>query len=92
MPRIIGKFTPEDQDLETVLAHAKRLEGKTLREIAGMLDRPELLDRRGKGVAGQMLHAWFGVGENDSRAEPDLLNVEMPDGQRAGVEDQGRTA
>ena len=86
MPRIIGKFTPEDQDLETVLAHAKRLEGKTLREIAGMLDRPELLDRRGKGVAGQMLHAWFGVGENDSRAEPDLLNVEMPDGQRAGVE------
>ena len=86
MPRIIGKFTPEDQDLETVRAHAKRLEGKTLREIAAMLDRPELLDRRGKGVAGQMLHAWFGVGENDSRAEPDLLNVKMPDGQRAGVE------
>jgi DNA mismatch repair protein MutH len=86
VPRIIGKFTPEDQDLETVLAHAKRLEGKTLREIAGLLDRPELLDRKGKGVAGQMLHAWFGVGENDSRAEPDLLNVKMPDGQRAGVE------
>jgi len=86
VPRIIGKFTPEDQDLETVLAHAKRLEGKTLRDIAGLLDRPELLDRKGKGVAGQMLHAWFGVGENDSRAEPDLLNVKMPDGQRAGVE------
>lgn len=86
VPRIIGKFTPEDQDLETVLAHAKRLEGKTLREIAGLLDRPELLDRKGKGVAGQMLHAWFGVGENDSRAEPDLLNIKMPDGQRAGVE------
>jgi DNA mismatch repair protein MutH len=86
MPQIIGKFTPEDQDLKTVFAHAKRLEGETLRAIAALLDRPDLLNRKGKGVAGQMLHAWFGVGENDSRSEPDLLNVKMPDGRTAGIE------
>ena len=36
MQRIIGPFTYEDQDFKSVFAHAKRLEGKTLREIAAM--------------------------------------------------------
>jgi DNA mismatch repair protein MutH len=77
MQRIIGPFTYEDQDFKSVFAHAKRLEGKTLREIAAAMKRPDLLERKGKGAAGQMLHAWFGVDENDNRSEPDLPGVEI---------------
>jgi len=86
MQRIIGNLSFEDQDFTSILEHARRLEGKTLREIADLQHRPQLLHRRGKGVAGQMLHAWFGVDENDSRPEPDLLDVKMPDGRVVGVE------
>jgi DNA mismatch repair protein MutH len=77
MQRIIGPFTFEDQDLNSILVHAKRLEGATLQEIAAVMNRPDLLKRKGKGVAGQMLHAWFGVDENDNRAEPDLPGIEI---------------
>lgn len=86
MQRIIGNLSFEDQAFTSILEHARRLEGKTLREIAELQHRPKLLHGRGKGVAGQMLHAWFGVDEHDSRPEPDLLDVTMPDGRVVGVE------
>lgn len=76
----------EGQSLETIIAHARRLEGKTLAEIAEALSRPELLNLAGKGAAGQLLHTWFGLSQNDSRAEPDLNGLILHDGRTAGAE------
>lgn len=72
--------------LSSVLACARALEGKSLKQIAQELGKPELLQRRGKGVGGQLLQSCFGINPDDSRAEPDIPEVQLDDGRYADVE------
>jgi DNA mismatch repair endonuclease MutH len=87
MERSIGNFKFEDQDFESILAHAKRLEGRTLEEVANLQGTPQLLQElSGKGAAGQLLQVWFGLPVRDNRPQPDLVNVRMRDGNVVDVE------
>ncbi|HEY1661399.1 MAG TPA: MutH/Sau3AI family endonuclease [Verrucomicrobiae bacterium] len=86
MQQTIGKTTFDNQGFGSILTHARKLEGQQLREIAKSMLRPELIELKGKGAAGQLLHSWFGLKDNDNRAEPDLMSVRFSDGRTGGVE------
>ena len=82
----VGHHSFEDQDFVSITEHARKLEGLTLAQIAEIVGKPELLDAKGKGVAGQLLQTWFRLPENDNRAEPDIPGVRLPDGRIVGLE------
>lgn len=86
MQQAVGKVTFDDQDFISILAHARKLEGQRLVEVAETMRRINLIELKGKGAAGQLLHTWFGLDQNDSRAEADLPSVKFPDNQICGVE------
>ena len=87
MERSIGELVFDDQDFTSIIAHAKKLEGKTLKEVATYQGTPDLLrELSGKGAAGQLLQVWFGLPVRDSNPRPDLPNVRMPDGTYADIE------
>lgn len=72
MNRKIGPGDFDDQDLNSLLGHARNLEGKKLSDIAAQIGRADLTRLEGKGAAGQLLQCWFGLDANDNRDEPDL--------------------
>lgn len=86
MLQTMGSITFDDQNFISILEHAQKLEGQKLVEIAETMRRPKLVELKGKGAAGQLLHTWFGLGQNDNRAEADLPSVKFPDNQICGVE------
>lgn len=87
MKRSIGELVFDDQDFVSIIAHAEKLEGKTLKEVATLQRTPDLLgELSGKGAAGQLLQVWFGLPVRDNRPRPDLPDVRMPDGAYADIE------
>ena len=86
MLQTLGSITFDDQNFVSILAHARRLEGQKLVEVAETMRRTKLVELKGKGAAGQLLHTWFGLDQNDNRAEADLPTVSFPDNQICGVE------
>lgn len=80
MERKVGAFEFDDQDLNSILRHARILEGRTLAKIAEEAGSGNLTELKGKGAAGQLLQGWFAIDPNDNRDEPDLPSVRCEDG------------
>lgn len=72
-------------DPASVLAHARKLKGLTIGQIAERMERPDLIARTGKGRAGSLIELWFGI-ENDTESAPDLRATRFPESAYQGLE------
>jgi len=75
----------DETDPLSVLEHARKLKGLTIRDIAEQMERPDLVGRIGKGRAGHVIEMWFGV-ENDIQSEPDLRTTKFVGSPYEGLE------
>jgi DNA mismatch repair protein MutH len=84
--RTVAGFAFDELDASSIVAHARRLEGMTVRDVAIKVGRGDLAIAKGKGSIGQVLQTWFAVPFSDNRPQADLPDARVPRSDAVGIE------
>jgi DNA mismatch repair protein MutH len=84
--RTVAGFAFDELDGSSVVAHARRLEGMNVREVAEKVGRGDLATAKGKGSIGQVLQTWFAVPFSDNRPHADLPDARVLGSEVVGIE------